>query len=237
MVVMAMIPEDLRAFVEENVALMKTQLGDHLVGVYLHGSVAMGGFNPHKSDIDYLVVVDQPLSMGQRQRIGVGLVALARDAPASGIEMHIVTLATLKKFTYPTPFELHYSPTWHDQFANNQVDFATQKYDSDLAAHLAVTRSRGMWLYGEPIDRVVPEIPPQFYQAAIVSDVQDAREQIVANPTYYILNLCRVLVYLRRGGVTSKIEAGNEGVQFIPPRYRPCSAPCESSGDLPSLLG
>jgi streptomycin 3"-adenylyltransferase len=218
---MATIPQDLQAFLEENVALLKTQLGDHLVGVYLHGSVAMGGFNPHKSDIDYLVIVDQPLSTDQKQRIGAGLVALAKDAPAKGIEMHIVTRAALKKFTYPTPFELHYSQMWHDQFANHQVDFVTQKYDGDLAAHLTVTRSRGVRLYGEPIDKVLPEIPPRFYQAAIVSDVQNAREQIVANPVYYILNLCRVLVYLQRGAVTSKIEAGNEGEQLIPPQYRP----------------
>ena len=199
---------------------MKMHLGDNLVGVYLHGSAAMGGFNPRKSDIDYLVVVNERLSAGQKQRIGTGLVALAKDAPAKGIEMHIVTLAALKKFTYPTPFELHYSQMWHDQFANHQVDFATQKYDGDLAAHLAVTRSRGIWLYGEPIEAVIPEIPPQFYRAAIVSDVEDAGEQIVGSPSYYILNLCRVLVYLLRGEVASKIEAGNQGAQLVAPRYR-----------------
>jgi len=32
-------------------------LGGNLVGVYLHGSYAMGCFNPEKSDLDLLIVV------------------------------------------------------------------------------------------------------------------------------------------------------------------------------------
>ena len=35
-------------------------LGDELVGVYLHGSAAMGCFNPAKSDLDLLIVVKKP---------------------------------------------------------------------------------------------------------------------------------------------------------------------------------
>ena len=32
-------------------------LGENLAGVYLHGSLAMGCFNPRKSDLDLLTVV------------------------------------------------------------------------------------------------------------------------------------------------------------------------------------
>jgi len=41
----------LESFVERN----KEILEDSLVGIYLHGSAAMGCFNPAKSDIDLLV--------------------------------------------------------------------------------------------------------------------------------------------------------------------------------------
>jgi predicted nucleotidyltransferase len=33
-----------------------------LTGVYLHGSIAMGCFNPRKSDIDILVVVEDAIT-------------------------------------------------------------------------------------------------------------------------------------------------------------------------------
>ena len=32
-------------------------LGGNLVGLYLHGSLALGGFNPRRSDVDYIAVV------------------------------------------------------------------------------------------------------------------------------------------------------------------------------------
>ena len=37
-------------------------LQDNLIGVYLHGSSVMGCFNPRKSDIDLIIVIDRPLS-------------------------------------------------------------------------------------------------------------------------------------------------------------------------------
>ena len=40
----------------------QTILGDHLIGLYIHGSLASGDFNPQTSDIDFLVVTDADLS-------------------------------------------------------------------------------------------------------------------------------------------------------------------------------
>lgn len=39
------------------VELFKEELGGNLVGIYLHGSLAMGCFNPDTSDVDLLLVV------------------------------------------------------------------------------------------------------------------------------------------------------------------------------------
>ena len=47
----------INGFVEQS----KEILQDNLVGVYLHGSSVMGCFNPEKSDIDLIVVVERPL--------------------------------------------------------------------------------------------------------------------------------------------------------------------------------
>ena len=50
--------ELLDRFVSEN----RKILGDNLVGVYLHGSAAMGCFHPETGDLDLLTVVNDPLS-------------------------------------------------------------------------------------------------------------------------------------------------------------------------------
>ncbi|SHE36805.1 Nucleotidyltransferase domain-containing protein [Caldanaerobius fijiensis DSM 17918] len=40
---------------------VKCCLKDNMVGIYLHGSLAMGCFNPEISDIDILVIIEQNL--------------------------------------------------------------------------------------------------------------------------------------------------------------------------------
>ena len=81
-------------------------LGDNFTGVYLHGSAVMGCYNPDKSDIDLIVVVNDFLSDNVKRKFMEAVVALNEEGPAKGIEMSIVTKAVCNPFVYPTPFEL-----------------------------------------------------------------------------------------------------------------------------------
>jgi streptomycin 3"-adenylyltransferase len=51
-------PRSVDEQVDRLVAGFRDILGDNLHGIYLHGSLALGCFNPARSDIDVLVVVD-----------------------------------------------------------------------------------------------------------------------------------------------------------------------------------
>ena len=42
-------------------------LGDTLTGIYVHGSIAFGCFQPQKSDIDFLAVVSRPPALPQKR--------------------------------------------------------------------------------------------------------------------------------------------------------------------------
>lgn len=44
-------------------------LDDNLVGIYLHGSFVLGSFNPNGSDLDYIIVVEQALSIETKKDI------------------------------------------------------------------------------------------------------------------------------------------------------------------------
>ena len=53
-----MIPVETEKIINDFVEQSKAILQTNLVGVYLHGSAVMGCFNPLKSDLDLIVVVD-----------------------------------------------------------------------------------------------------------------------------------------------------------------------------------
>ena len=76
----------INGFVEQS----KEILQDNLVGVYLHGSSVMGCFNPEKSDIDLIVVVERPLPDPVKKEYLDMVVRYNAMGPAKGIEMSIV---------------------------------------------------------------------------------------------------------------------------------------------------
>ncbi|WP_245850770.1 nucleotidyltransferase domain-containing protein [Paenibacillus herberti] len=97
-------------YLDRAVNLFKEEMGRNLVGVHLHGSLAMGCFNPNKSDIDLLVVAQEKLSAETTKRIIKKLLKFHESMPNErGIELSIILECYLKNFVYPTPFEFHYS--------------------------------------------------------------------------------------------------------------------------------
>ena len=65
------VPADRRSVddvLKQHVESLKAILGDSLVAVYLHGSLAHGGFNEH-SDVDFLAVIREELHEDQLQAL------------------------------------------------------------------------------------------------------------------------------------------------------------------------
>ena len=198
-------------------------LGASLTGVYLHGSAALGCYQPAKSDLDFLVVVNTALPDSEKRRFLDSLLELDCECPGKGIEMSIVTEDVCNPFVYPTPFILHYSRMHTDWYRRDPEDYIRKMNgtDKDLAAHFTVILHRGRCLYGRAIPEVFGEVPEQNYVDSIWNDVSCAEEEIAENPMYLTLNLIRVLAYLREKKVMSKKEGGIWGLKTLPEQYWP----------------
>lgn len=205
------------AFVKES----REILGDNLVGVYLHGSAVMGCFNEKKSDIDLLVLVNEGISDEIKMRYMDMVVRLNADAPEKGIEMSIVRKEVCKPFVYPTPFELHFSIAHLEWYKANPADYVAKMKgtDRDLAAHFTIIYHRGKCLYGKEINTVFEKISRENYFDSILSDIEEAEEDIITDCAYIVLNLCRVLAYKREGLILSKKEGGEWGLKGLPEKY------------------
>ena len=201
--------------------MSKETLDTRLAGIYLHGSAVMGCYQPKKSDLDFLIVVNTRLSDTEKRIFMDRLLELDQDCPGKGIEMSIVTKDVCDPFVYPTPFLLHYSRMHTEWYRRDPEDYIRKMNgaDKDLAAHFTVIRSRGCCLYGLPIQNVFGEVPEQDYLDSIWNDVSGAEEEITGNPMYLILNLTRVMAYLKEKKVLSKKEGGVWGLRSLPEQY------------------
>jgi streptomycin 3"-adenylyltransferase len=50
------LPPEITAVLHMLLSNVQSILADRLIGMYVHGSLACGDFNPQRSDIDFLVV-------------------------------------------------------------------------------------------------------------------------------------------------------------------------------------
>ncbi len=195
--------------------------GENLMGVYLHGSAAMGCFQAQKSDLDLLFIVKERITDSEKIEFMRHVVRLNEYAPEKGIEMSVVRAEYCNPFVYPTPYELHFSPDHLNRWMSDQKAYIErlQGTDKDLAAHVTITRAYGVVLYGAEISEMFAPIPKEHYMDSIWLDIQNASEDILENPVYIILNLCRVLAYQEESLILSKKEGGLWGVKHLGTPY------------------
>lgn len=201
----------------------KNILYDNLIGIYLHGSLAMECYNEKKSDIDLLVVVKNDVSKEMKRQYMDMVVTLNNKAPSKGIELSIVKEAVCKPFIYPTPFELHFSAAHLNWYLSDPEDYIEKMNgtDKDLAAHFTIIYHRGKTLYGKEIKSVFSEVSSEAYMDSIWLDIKNAKEEIIDDTMYIVLNLCRVLAYKKERLILSKQEGGEWALHHLPdPQYK-----------------
>jgi hypothetical protein len=91
---------EVSALIEDLLGGVRGALGDNLVGAYLGGSLALGGFDPATSDVDVLAVTELPLSEAELGRLGAVHASLppSYEAPGRDYEVYYIDRATLRRF-------------------------------------------------------------------------------------------------------------------------------------------
>ncbi len=221
------IPNEVKNSLNDMAYQFKDLLKRNFVGFYVHGSIAMNCFNFQESDIDFLVVVKDSLDKKTKRRIIDLLLKATDEAPPKGFEMSIIKQSELDNFKYPTPFELHFSNSHIAKYRTDPKYICGNDKDPDLAAHLVITKKRGICLLGKEIDQVFPEIPKEYYFDSILQDSlwslknisKGPDEGLCEVPVYAILNLCRVIAFIKEEKILSKFEGAEWAIKNTLDKY------------------
>jgi hypothetical protein len=135
---------DVNAVLHELLSGVQAILGDHFIGMYLHGSLASGGFDPQRScDIDFVVVTADELP----DEMLPALKTMHARIAASGLKW-----ATRLEGDYiPRPALRRYDPG-HARYPHLGVDghFDVEQHDSDGVIQRHTIREHGWWWRGQP---------------------------------------------------------------------------------------
>jgi Domain of unknown function (DUF4111) len=193
----------LDAYLRKVAAGLARALGPALVGLYLHGSGALGGWSAERSDVDLLGVVARRLGRRAKQVAAARLLHPALACPARrGLELSLVTATVAAAPPPRPPFELHVStappaPSSH---------LGPAAFDPDLLLHLAVCRRSGVTVSGAPPAEVLAEPPRAWLEERAAEELRWAvRHGSFADR---VLNACRAWRLLDDGELCSKLDGG-----------------------------
>jgi len=215
---------DIKGFVLQLLTDTKKVIQDDFIGFYIHGSLAMGGFNPKKSDIDLLVVTKKIMDVNTKRKLAELFLTYSNNPYP--IEVSFLNINQLNNWKHPCPFDFHYSEYWRvryeDDLSKGTYEYLNEKIkaDADLSAHITIINNFGICLEGPPIRHVFPNIPRSHYLSSIMGDFIDCVENIEVDPIYSVLNMIRVYWYLKEGMISSKKEAAYWGLSTFPKEYQ-----------------
>jgi predicted nucleotidyltransferase len=202
-------------------AELRTLLGENLLGIYLHGSLAQGGFQPARSDIDIIVVSEQGIEPVQQRPIVEMLLRLSK-APIP-LDIYFLAKSVIFPFQPPLPYDLHYNERQREHY---QVMLRRDEWQNDLdqrdpmlSIYLAVLHTYGIVLVGKPIAETLPVVPEQTLRDSLIAATLVERDERMRDLVSFVLNACRTLAYLREGTLISKEESGIWGETHVPEQY------------------
>lgn len=202
-------------------------IGESVIGIYIHGSIALNCFKEGSSDIDLLIVTDKRISREDRLLVARNMVNL--DYKPVPLEMSAIWINDLNPWKYPTPCQFHYSDYWTEHYEKLLSGGNTESFlidedfcDADIACHIQLINQSGICVYGKPIHDVFPMIPEHDFWDSISKDMDEYDFQAY-KPRYFasnILILGRILSYKKEKRILSKYDGGIWTRKFVPERFR-----------------
>jgi hypothetical protein len=177
-------------------------LGPALVGLYLHGSAAMGGWSAEHSDVDLLGVVARPLDRPAKRVISARLHHPSLVSPApSGLELSLVTAAVAADPPRRPPFELQVrtGPSPHTHLGGPAAA------DPDLLLAFAACRRAGVAVAGPGPAEVFADPPRAWLLDRVAAELRWALGH--GSVASRVLTACRAWRYLEDDVLGAKVDS------------------------------
>lgn len=209
----AQLPAELQTFLDRYVEALHEQLPEAVHGVYLHGSISLGAFNPETSDLDFVTILNRKPTQADISALQVVHNQMNRESRfGRRMEGHYVPLDDMTvgvpEFLYPS--------------------FAEGRYEglrSVMKLYWYQLRNAGVRIYGPAPSSVFPEVPWSKISAEMQTNLNHYWTEKAKNGIallsegpveFAVLTICRILYTLDKHKITSKTSAGRYALENLP---------------------
>jgi predicted nucleotidyltransferase len=202
---------EVNSVLRELLSRAQRTLGDHFVGMYLDGSLAIGDFDPDKSDIDFVVVTDAEVSSDAFGALTTMHHRIAGGASRWGREL---------EGSYISKRALRYDqrPAAHPYIDRGSVLVMVQLETGYWPIHRHMLREHGVVLAGPPPPALIDPVAPEDLREAVRGILREwwtpmlTEGPLLQNAfyrCYAVLTMSRMLYTLRHGTIVTKPVAAN----------------------------
>lgn len=183
-----------------------------LVGVCFDGSIALGDFDPSRSDVDLVVVTRGPLSAQAASELASIHRRVARAQPEWGEEIEVVYIS--EAGLHPGAVDQGVSHFYVERGSGGALQ--SGPLDPGWLVHLRVISRFGIGIVGRSIRAMVSPVSDDALRQLARFRAERWLPTYCGDPAslsrpgeraYVILTACRMLYTLRTGSVVSKMEA------------------------------
>jgi predicted nucleotidyltransferase len=203
-------------------------LEDNLVGAYLHGSLALGAFDPRQSDVDFLVATERVLTGDEVDRLGALHARLGERLDGSYLPRDVFRRFDSRRRMHP-----HVESRGGHLFVDH--------HGGETIIYRHVLREAGVVLAGPAPGELIDPVSAADLRWGVCDILENWWKPMLARPTesfhealyraYAVVTMCRVRYTLETGAVVSKPAAAEWAVGRLDPGWSDLIARAAARGD------
>ena len=214
---------EINSVLEELLSRVRAILGRRFVGMYLDGSLAIGDFEPDKSDLDFVVVTDgEPSAETFRdlktmhERIAAGTSKWAKELEGSYIPQRALRHDR--------------RPAAHPYIDRGSTLAIVHQESGYWIIHRHVLREHGVVLAGPPPRTLIDPVQPSELREAVLGILREWWAPMLVDAPllqnsfyrcYAVLTMVRMLYTIRHGAIVSKLVAARWAEEALDRRWSP----------------
>jgi streptomycin 3"-adenylyltransferase len=206
--------------VDRTVSLVRSVLGNDLIGVYLFGSAVIGGLRA-RSDIDVMAVSSRRLTIREKRQLIEQMLTIS-GKPRS-VELTVVVSSEIRPWHYPARMDFQFGNWWRSEYEKGVIEPYRSNLNPDLASLIRLVLHANAAVIGPPPADVFDPIPQTDYIAGLVSTIDEWLEDL--NETdlgirNVVLALARIWCAIVTDEIRPKDQAAEWALSRLPPRHR-----------------
>jgi hypothetical protein len=214
--------QKLNAVLRQFATQAQVTLGQNFIAAYLHGSIAVGGWDNH-SDVDFLVIVESPLTTAEVTTVNAMHAQIfkmdtrwAKHLDGSYIHRELV------KKEDPTHTPIYY-------LDNGSTEVTLSPHDNTLVVRWTVLE-HGITLVGPKPSELIDPVSPNALRREVRQTMHDWGTEILSGQypinnrwaqPFVTISYCRMLHTLETGRIHSKQAGAEWAIQNLPAQWHP----------------